>query len=1029
MVRKARVETEVTAEDKTAAARKSVETGFMNMIANVQSTLMQAGSALNTIGSKVTNATDSMVTGFAQFDQQVMNTRSIVQGVPEDIDKLREKAIDISKELPIAMDEAAKGFYGLASAGQSANIILESSEAITKLATATAADFAITANAVTAAVDLWGETGLTANMSTEILMNTVKGFKTTLPELVESLKFGGAIAAQLGVSYEDLATSIGLVRQQNIDASTTGTGLRMMFMQMIAPSGRATEIMEKYGIQLIKNSDGTLDYIATLRKVNDALADTEPVERAAVLTELYGARAEAVVSALLDNVDALEARSEAATRAGSVDAALAIQMEGAANKIQLSTNRVNAASDALGEKMVPATIAANEATAKFLENVSVLPEPLLEVGGAIAIMAGKTLTAIGSTIQLITAVTSLILLRKINASVTAAESASETVNAAAKSSNVVATAALAIATEAAVVSHWELASALAAETAAETVNVGAKVAQVAVTVTATRAQWALNTAMHAMPVMAVVGGAITLAYVYQEWQKETINVIATSDELQESLETTSTAFENQKDVVEDLQIGFDALTDYHSDLQENIEVLTLKNKIAQAGIDDLNEKLESESEEMRILQGEIDILISSQEEWETANRKSRLTIEQNDISIRKHEQTIKDEVATFTDLSDSITDASSALESFSAKSDDNSLSQAQNRLEIARLDLEMKPLLERRKELEDKQAKGIVLTGNEITELNDLTKTMEVLEGRVKTYADSNDELRITQMELSIDIQKSRKDIAKSEEDLATAIEAATADEVAAINVLKEENQIAADSIQDNVALINTANDERITKEEELANVVITLNAEEQQSYNELTAEMVLNNDAIDDNELLQAANQIQIIDTTNALDDETVALSALNDEFERFKEEGLTAEEAAFLVDAEEEGIVRRRSFIWDWLTGNLGEEEPPGLQSGLDFVPKEMQATLHPEEAVLDKEDATIWRSMKAGKPSFGAGGGGVVKEYHTAIEIPITIGNISHPDADRILDMLSSRIKPDIIQIVRDALRNDRIREGVS
>lgn len=462
MARDPEIKAVVTAEDRSQASRKRIESGFTNMIANVQSAIMQVGGVISDVGGKLDTATTAMVEDFAQFDQQMQNTISIAQGSAEEFEALRQQALEMSAEMPVGADKIAAGYYQLASAGKAANEILELTPAIMKLATATAAEFEITAKAVTAAIDVFGSQGLEANQATEILMNTVKNFKTTLPELAESMKFSGAIAAQLGISYETLATATGDVRQAGLDASQAGTGIRMMLQSLAAPTSRASELMEDYGITLARTEEGSLDLAMTLQNFNDQLAFTDPIEKAAALSEIFGARASAAADAVMRNAFSLDARAEAATRAGSVEDAYSEQLKGAANQLEISRNAIIRNQEALAEQMVPAQIRANEATAAFYGWLSKLPGPLLEIGGATAVMGGKIMMATGEMIRTIASVSTLITLRGIHTSTIATETTSEIANTAAKIENSVATASLTAST--------------VADTAANTANNAMKLA-------------------------------------------------------------------------------------------------------------------------------------------------------------------------------------------------------------------------------------------------------------------------------------------------------------------------------------------------------------------------------------------------------------------------------------------------------------------------------------------------------------------------------------------------------------------------
>ena len=175
------------------------------MIANISTALNQVGASLNRIGTQFNQASQQMIGAFAGFDQAMANTRSIAVGTSQEFEEMRMMAEQMSTEMPSSAEEIANGYYQLASAGYEANQIMALTPQILKLATATASDFETTAKVVTASLDVWGTEMYDVNEVSEILMNTVKGFKTTLPELAETMKYASTSSATLGVSMEELA--------------------------------------------------------------------------------------------------------------------------------------------------------------------------------------------------------------------------------------------------------------------------------------------------------------------------------------------------------------------------------------------------------------------------------------------------------------------------------------------------------------------------------------------------------------------------------------------------------------------------------------------------------------------------------------------------------------------------------------------------------------------------------------------------------------------------------------------------------
>lgn len=345
-------------------------------VANLARGAMMAANQVNSFAS-------GSISALAGFDQAMANTASIVQGSQEEIKRLRELAEQIGRDMPVSAQAAAEGFYMLASAGKTANEIMKLGPEIMKLSIAAGTDFATTANLVTAALDSWGLSAEETGRVNDILMNTVKSFKTTLPELAVSFQYVASAAANLGVPIEETAAAIGLLRQRGLDASMAGTGLRMMLSKLAAAATATEGPMLYVRDALVQNADGSLNLTATMQNLQAVLSNVDPLERQAILTQVFGTRAAAAASILMDESASLGELSGAMTESGAVQEAYEVQAEGVANQLQVLQSRYEEQQRTLAEQLLPAQIAITNAKIEFLEVLNKLPGPLGKVGGGI----------------------------------------------------------------------------------------------------------------------------------------------------------------------------------------------------------------------------------------------------------------------------------------------------------------------------------------------------------------------------------------------------------------------------------------------------------------------------------------------------------------------------------------------------------------------------------------------------------------------------------------------------------------------
>jgi len=354
------------------------------------------GSNLTNMGQKGTAMAEGLVDSFATFDQSIANTRSIAGGLAEDLDRLDEEALALTRDFPVSAKEIGEGYYYLASAGYDANVILEETPGILRLATATATEFATTANLVTSALDIYQERGYDSNRITDVLMNTVKNFKTTLNELGDSYAFSAAAASSAGIDLEVLGAATGLVRGSFQGASQAGTGMRMMLMQLADPSEEALKFFDEYNLQIINNDNGTLNLIKTMQSFQTGMEALPPsLDRVNVLQEIFGVRAATAANALINNADQLEFYANELKDTGTVQAAFDEQMKGTVNQMKMVENEMEAARITIGESFAPAMISASQTSAAAAKSISMLPDSLLGASGGFVILGSKALSTVG----------------------------------------------------------------------------------------------------------------------------------------------------------------------------------------------------------------------------------------------------------------------------------------------------------------------------------------------------------------------------------------------------------------------------------------------------------------------------------------------------------------------------------------------------------------------------------------------------------------------------------------------------------
>lgn len=176
-------------------------------------------------------------------------------------------------------------------AGWKTNDMLSGLPGILNLAAAGGTDLAVASDIVT---DGLTGLGLTANDSSkfvDIMAATITNANTNVEMMGETLKYAGPVAGSLGIKMEDLSLAIGLMGNAGIKSSQAGTALRGGLTNLVKPTDNMEAAMKKYGVSIKKTSDGSVDFMATIKLLRDKLGGLEETTQANVLATIFGKEA------------------------------------------------------------------------------------------------------------------------------------------------------------------------------------------------------------------------------------------------------------------------------------------------------------------------------------------------------------------------------------------------------------------------------------------------------------------------------------------------------------------------------------------------------------------------------------------------------------------------------------------------------------------------------------------------------------------------------------------------------------------
>jgi TP901 family phage tail tape measure protein len=307
--------------------------GFRAAMANARrelSGLVKFSEGLKDIGTSLTQYVTLPVAALTaaslkvggDFQAAFNRVQAATQATGADLAALRQKAqgIALDPNLQFSSVQAAQALENLAKNGASTRDILGGAvDATTALATATGAQLAVAADITTDVMNNFGRSAQEAAGLVSNITGATVASKFSIDDYRQALGQAGAVAGQLGASFEDFNTALSLTSSGFSSGSDAGTSFKTFLQRLVPQSKEAAAAMEKLGLNFF-DAQGKLlplrDVAGLLQKSFAGLSDQA---KNTFGTQIFGA--DSIRTALLLAKAGSAGFDEMAASIGKVNAA------------------------------------------------------------------------------------------------------------------------------------------------------------------------------------------------------------------------------------------------------------------------------------------------------------------------------------------------------------------------------------------------------------------------------------------------------------------------------------------------------------------------------------------------------------------------------------------------------------------------------------------------------------------------------------------------------------------------------------
>ena len=247
---------------KVGEAGKKVTDAGKKMSAGVTAPIIGAGAAAGKLAM--------------DFEDSMAKVSTIADTTQVPIEDLKDGIMDLSSKTGQSADDLSEAMYQAMSASVETGDAVEFLDTAVKAAVGGFTDNATAVDGLTSVLNAYGmEASNVESIANQMLITQNLG-KTTFGELASSIGQVTPIAASLGITTEELFSSLAATTAQGLGTSESITALKAAMSNIIKPSKEASEAAQTLGIDFSVSALQSKGWIGFLEEVREGLKNASP---------------------------------------------------------------------------------------------------------------------------------------------------------------------------------------------------------------------------------------------------------------------------------------------------------------------------------------------------------------------------------------------------------------------------------------------------------------------------------------------------------------------------------------------------------------------------------------------------------------------------------------------------------------------------------------------------------------------------------------------------------------------------------
>jgi TP901 family phage tail tape measure protein len=392
-------------ENSLNRAFDSIGGRFERFFGNIGGRMQRLGQSMTVLTAPLLGFGLTGIRVAANFDDAMREIQARTGATADEMDALRERAIQMGADTVFSATESANAMLQLLTSGMNAQQALIALPEIMNLAAAAGTNLGNTSDWVT---DIMAQFQLEVDDAANVVDALVRASgsgSATVTDLAMGFQNAGGTANNFGLSVEETAAILQIFSENGIKGAEAGTQLKSMLIAMSRDTNDVQGMWKQLGISMY-DADGNMRAMTNIiADLDQAMGDMTEEERIRAIQTLAGSFGQAGLSALLAEgslypmMDAMYNAADAATVA---DARMG-GWNGAVESLMgsLETLQITVLTPLINNTLVPFVNRLTEIVNKVNEWAQANPElagNLVAVLGVVTLL-GPVLVILGTTIS------------------------------------------------------------------------------------------------------------------------------------------------------------------------------------------------------------------------------------------------------------------------------------------------------------------------------------------------------------------------------------------------------------------------------------------------------------------------------------------------------------------------------------------------------------------------------------------------------------------------------------------------------